>query len=326
MQVPAYLEGAIAPVFTAFNDDGTLDDAGQRHIMDALVDTGAVASMFIRSGMGQMYAFNVEDTKQLANNVVGYLKGKAHVLVGCSGEWDRNYEARPDRDTYIGQSIELAKYVDGIGADCAVLAIPEALVPNEGEAMGDMVYNYVKSVCDAVSCGVVLYQVPGIRPEYITSMETMVRLAKIDNLIGMKASNSDAAYIFDAVYATRDLDFGYIVGAETAWYAGLLAGSRGTIGQGCSVNPLVIKVAMERYDAGDLAGVVEAQQDINQLCYVSPNPVEFFKQQLIDAGKPLSLYARPAGNPYAPSGRAPMTREEYETFKAYFDNIMAKYQ
>ena len=43
MQVPDFVSGAIAPVFTAFNEDGTLDDAGQRNLMDYMVQAGGVS-------------------------------------------------------------------------------------------------------------------------------------------------------------------------------------------------------------------------------------------------------------------------------------------
>jgi len=92
--LPAYLRGPIANVFTAFNEDLTFDSVGQRAILDALVETGAVSAYFVRSGMGQMYTFDIDDVKAITRVACGHLENIGPVLVGVSGIWDRRPESR----------------------------------------------------------------------------------------------------------------------------------------------------------------------------------------------------------------------------------------
>lgn len=324
MEVPGYIFGCIAPTFTVFNDNGTLDDAGQRRLIDFMLESESISAFFIRSGMGQMYCFSMDDTKQIARNACAHLKGKAAVLIGCSGIWDRNYDKRPDPALYKQQAVELSRYAQDLGADGIVHTIPEGLVPPKGEAMDDFLVRYFEEICASVSAPVLIYQPPGTLPEYCVTPRSIARLAEIDNLAGMKVSTADGEYLFNLVRAVKDKKFGYIAGAETVFYAALAAGARACIGQGTSVNPQIIRAMLDRFLAGDLEGAMDAQEDTNELVYTCPNAVDFFKTYAVEKGYPMSLYARPSGNPYI-KDRVPITKEAYETFKRRYEELLAKY-
>ncbi len=325
MQVPDYVYGSIAPTFTVFNDDATLDSDGQRRFLDFMLESGAISAFFVRSGMGQMYTFDVEDTKELARTACGHLAGKAPALVGCSGIWNRDYDNRPDSKVFQAQALELSRFSEDLGADGVVHTIPEALVPEAGEAMGDLIVRYFTTICEAVRCPVLFYQPPGTREEYCLTPETLARLADIDNLVSGKVSSNDAYYLFELIRAVEGKDFGFIVGAETAFYAGLVAGAKACIGQGATVNPQTIKAVADRFLAGDLAGAVKAQEDTNLLVRECPNAVDFTKMYATEKGYPVGLRARSmSSNPYL-KDREPLSRGEYEAFKVVYEETMAAY-
>lgn len=327
MKVPGYVRGSIAPVFTAFNEDGTLDDAGQRNLMDYMIEAGGVSAYFIRCGMGQMFTFGMDDSKQLIQNVCAHVGSQVPVLAGCSGIWDRNYEKRPDPKVFLAQAIELSQFAEQVGAAGVVHTIPEAVVPPAGMNMEDFLVDYYGKICAAISIPVFIYQSPGTLPEYCVTRKSLARLAEIDNLIGIKVSSPDGALIFDLCYAVRDKQdtFAYIVGAETGFLSGLMVGSKACIGQGATLNPKVISTVGERYRAGDLEGAIEAQNDVNLLVYECPNAIEFFKTYVNEKGYPIQVCSRgTGGNPYE-TKRTALSREQYETFKKYFEATLAKY-
>ena len=325
MQVPEFIQGSIAPVFTAFNEDGTLDDAGQRNLMDYLLEAGGVSAYFIRCGMGQMFTFDMDDTKQLAKNVCEHMAGKGPVLLGCSGIWDRNYEKRPDPDVFLKQAIELTQYAEEVGASGAVHSIPEALVPAEGQSMDDFNVEYFSTVCAATKLPVFIYQTPGTLPEYSVTRNSLAQIADIDTMAGIKVSTADGAFIFDMCQAVKGKDFAYIVGAETAFYAGMMAGSRACIGQGATMNPKTINAIRDRYLAGDVQGAVQAQYDTNMLVYECPNPVDFFKMYVTEKGYPVGTYARGmGGSPYVKE-RKELAPDQYEAFKKYYEATVENY-
>ena len=324
MKVPDHIRGSIAPTFTAFNEDGTLDDQGQRNFLDFLEAQGGISCYFIRAGMGQMYAFNVDDVKQLTTNVCTHLNGAKPVLVGCNGHWNRDYSKRPDEKVFIQQGIDLCKFAQDAGAAGVVHTIPEALEFNgrSGEAL---FLDYFETMCNAIDIPLYIYQPPGSKPEYHLTAELVSKLAEIDNLCGAKVSSPDGELFFNLAYATRDQDFEYIIGCETAFYAGLYAGSRAVIGQGAILNPHVLNAVLECYERGDRDGALAAQASVNALCYGCGNPVDFLKRYATEKGYPIKPCFRTMNpNPYGTDPK-PLTDEAYREFKALYEAELEKY-
>lgn len=325
MKVPEFNYGAIAPTFTIFNEDGSFDPAGQCRFLDFLLELGGINAFFLRSGMGQMYTFSMEDTKAMARAACRHLAGKAPALIGCSGIWDRNYDRLPDPAVYLEEALELSKYAADQGAAGVVFTIPEGLTPAEGQSIEDLTVGYFEKVCAGVSCPVFFYQPPQTRAAYCLTPRTLSRMADVDNLVGGKVSSRDAQYLFDLIWAVKDKEFGFIVGAESAFYAGLVVGARACIGQGCTVNARIVKAVADRYFAGDLEGAVAAQADVNGIVSVSPNPVDFIKRMAAEKGYPVGMHARKMeNNPYM-EDRAPITGREYEAYKVIWEETLARY-
>jgi len=315
----------MAPTFTVFKENGSLDPDGQIKLLEYMINKGAISAFFIRSGMGQMYAFSFEEVKQLAEIACKVVKGYSAVLIGCSGIWDRNYDRRPSRKKYTQEAIELSRFAEGIGADGAVLTIPEALLPEGNETIADLIYDYFETVCSAVNIPVLFYQPPGTRPEYCLTPELLKKLSKIDNLVAGKVSIADGGYLFDLARVVRNENFSLIVGNETIFYAGLMLGCRACIGQGTTLNPQIIHAMVKRYESGDLEGCMQAQEDVNILVRKCPNAVEFFKRYITEQGYPVSEFPRTIeNNPYF-ENRERLSMQEYEAFKHIYESILARY-
>ena len=323
--IPEFIHGAIAPVFTACNQDGTLDDDGQRAILDYLIETDAVSAAFIRCGLGQLFTFDEADTRQLTKTTCEYLDGKLPVLAGTMGVWDRNRDAMPDGAAYLDQGIELSKYAESVGAAAVVHTMPEPVRAAAGQTAADAIVGYFEAIAGAVSVPVLIYQNPGTVEEYCVDEELVCRLADISGVAGMKLSSASAEYIFNLTYALKGKDFGFIVGAETAFLAGLVTGGRACIGQGATINPQTIKAVSDRYAAGDLPGAIEAQYSTNMLVQKAPNCVAFFKRWLAEKGYNVQPFSRSmSNNPYA-EARKELTQEEYDAFKPILEAELAKY-
>lgn len=324
MKVPDHIRGSISPTFTAFNEDGTLDDQGQRNFLDFLERQGGINAYFIRAGMGQMYSFSVDDVKQLTTNVCSHLKGKKPVLVGCNGAWNRDYTKRPDPDVFIKQGIELGRFAEDAGAAGVVHTIPEAF-SLEGTSREALFLHYFGTLAEAVDLPLYIYQPPGSKAEYHLTGPLLAKLAEIDNVCGAKVSSPDAELIFNLTYTTRAQEFSYIVGCETAFYAGLYAGARAAIGQGTILNPHILNAVQDRYDKGDREGALAAQESVNALCYGCGNPVDFLKRYSTEQGFPIKGCFRSMNpNPYG-TDPVPLSDEAYSRFKAQYEAEIGKY-
>jgi dihydrodipicolinate synthase/N-acetylneuraminate lyase len=323
--VPKYVYGAISNVFTAWHEDGQFDPDGQRALLDFLLGSGGISAYFVRSGMGQMYAYEYDDIVAMADVACAHMDGKAPVLVGTAGVWDKNYDARPDPAAFTRQAIELSKHAEGAGAAGVVHTMPEAIAPNAGETEADVTLRYFEAINAAVSIPIFIYQPGNTRPEYCVDMELVAKLADFPNVKGMKLSTNDAKYTCDIYYAVKDKDIGMICGAETSFLAALYVGAKACIGQGCTVNPIIVKALQDCYVADDRDGAVEAQRSLNLLCDESTAAVEWLKRYAAEQGYPVKPFHRiMKSNPNFDVPN-PLSQEAYETFKCLRDKELAKF-
>jgi dihydrodipicolinate synthase/N-acetylneuraminate lyase len=148
----------------------------------------------------------------------------------------------------------------------------------------------------------------------------------MSNVKGMKASTTNAHYIFNTTWALKDKDdFAFISGAESAFLTGLVTGSKAVIGQGATINPKILSAIQTRYEANDLAGAIEAQRSTNLLCEECENPVEFFKRYATESGFPVQSYRRGTGKDAYGIGDVTLSQEEYDTFKTLLESESAKF-
>lgn len=323
--VPEFVHGAIAPVFTAFDPEGRFDENGQRAILDHLVETHAVSAYFVRSGLGQMYTFDENEVRRMAEVACSHMQGRGPVLVGTTGIWNRDRSALPDPVVFTKQAVELSKFAVDQGAAAVVHTMPEAIAPKEGQLCSDVVMAYFETINNAVSVPILIYQPPGTDPRYCVTDELVQRLADLPNIKGMKLSTNDAEYISEINYALTGRDFGFIAGAETAFLAALVCGARACIGQGATINPAIIKAVQERFSQGDLQGAIEAQHSVNLLVKKSPHCVVFYKRWIAEKGYVVHPYQRPTDTQLYGTAQPQVTQEEYNSFKCLLEGELGRY-
>lgn len=261
---PTFLTGVIAPMFTPRHADGSLDLPGARTMVRWLKDRKCVSSVFARSGVGEMYAFTVEEARRFIDAVVDAASGEIGVLAGCAGEFDGNPEHRPDRARYTAQAIELAQFAQQRGANAVVLVLPSALRPEPDVPLEDIIFNYYKAVNDAITVPIVIYQPPGMLSEYCMTPSLMRRLLTLPRIGGMKLSTTDHA-VFDPICKIVAYSgFGMIAGAEHFYLDALEQGAVGVIGGGCNTHPEMIYAVGDHFKAGRLERAREVQRDVNE--------------------------------------------------------------
>lgn len=323
--IPSFVRGPIANVFTCFNQDLTIDEAGQRNFIDFLKESNCISAYFVRSGMGQMYAYQYDEVKQMAKLACDHIGAQAPVLVGTSGIWDHNYDKRPDAATFTREACELSKYAEDCGAAGVVHTMPEAIVPKAGETIADVTMRYFETVCASVKIPVFLYQPPVTKKEYCVTIDLIRKLADIPNAAAIKVSSDSAQILLDLNWAIRGKDFAYIQGNECAFYTALGMGAKAVIGQGCCVNPSVLVALQDRFEKGDFAGAMDAQRSINYLVETSVCTVEWLKRYATEKGFPMQPYARDmANNPYY-THPAPLTDDQYKGYKVILEAELEKY-
>lgn len=327
--VPACIRGVISPLFTPFRADRSIDYSAVPSLVQYLVDTRAVSSIFARSGVGQIFTFTVGETREFGRRVRDAAGDRAAVVLGCPGEWlDRSPGARPDPERYLAQGIELTQDAATYGIDAAVHPLPVALLPEPGEPVADLVFRYYRTINDAASLPVVIYQQPGTPLEYCLTPDLIARLAALDRVIGAKVSSEDPAVMDPLLAASQGTTFRMICGHERYYLRGLEQGAVGVIGQGGMGAPEVQYAVQERYRAGDLAGAREASDDVAATMRITEGLSRSvaYKQYVRRKGVLIEPYERGACEPYDQGTSEPYPDDVIDRVEQAMDAMRTKYR
>ena len=261
---PAFLTGVIAPMFTPVDRDRRLSIPGIHGMVDYLAGTGAVNTIFARSGMGQMFSFTAAEAMILAEAALDAARGRINVIAGASGiRTDIVAPGGPvcDPERYLEQAAMLTQRMEQLGVQAAVHVMPEAYTPRQDENTEDAFYRYFRTVHDAASIPVVIYQPGSTRPENRMTPALLSRLLKLPRIAGMKVSTSSDEVFGPLADTVRGTAFALIAGDETYYLKALSQGACGVIGEGCNMWPWILRGLAECFRAGDLDGARRAEAD-----------------------------------------------------------------
>lgn len=319
-------KGIISPLFTPFDREGRIDEAGAANAVRWLVDRKIVSGVFCRSGMGQMFTFSMDDARKLIRAVVQAAAGRLTVYANCSGEWRRDENApKPDPKQYTDQSIELTAYAKEQGADAAVFVMPMALAERADMPTEEMIFQYFQTVAKSADIPMFIYQAPGLDPQYNMTPSLLKRLlTEVPGIRGMKVSTNKHEFFDPLAEAARGFDhFSMIAGAEHFYLEALPLGAKGCIGGGCMTHPEMIFAIEHYYRQGDTAAAQQAHDDTYRTLRaqgeLKVNNSVAGKLYISAKGYPCQPYQRPVGSPLP-------TAEQMAAYTALLDGSVASYR
>lgn len=165
------------------------------------------------------------------------------------------------------EAIELTQHAKDAGADAALVVMPYYNKPNQ-EGM----YLHFARLAE-IGIPIFIYNIPG-RSIVDMTPETMGRLAKLDNIIGVK----DATAQLDRVSMQRmtcGKDFIQLSGEDGTALAQMAHGGRGCISVTANVAPKLCSQFQEACLGGDFGAALEIQDRLMPLhiaLFVEPSP------------------------------------------------------
>jgi 4-hydroxy-tetrahydrodipicolinate synthase len=252
------LKGSNVALPTPFRD-GKVDEAALRRMVSANVK-GGTSALLVLGSTGEAPTMRDEERAVVIRTTVEAAAGRIPVVVGCG--------------TYSTETtIRLTEEAKSAGADFALVITPYYNKPSQ-EGM----YQHFKAVSDAVDVPIVLYNNPG-RCAVDLSVETIVRLARLRNIVGLKDSNPD---IRRPIMLRRALgkEFLLISGDEPTGLAYMLAGGDSFYNTVGSAIPSRMTRIYRKWDEGDLLGAMELHRQIMPLvfamyCETNPVPLKY---------------------------------------------------
>lgn len=294
------ITGSMVALVTPLLADGAIDWAALDALIDWHVDAGTDAIVAVGT-TGESATLTVAEHSQVIARVVAHSAGRVKVIGGTGAN-------------STAEAIELTRQAKDAGVDACLLVTPYYNKPTQ-----EGLYQHYLAIAEAVDIPQILYNVPG-RTACDMLNETVLRLADVDNLIGIKD-------------ATGDIPRGTLLAAELgdrmAVYSGddatacalMLAGGKGTISVTANVAPAQIAAMTHAALAGDADKAQELDAPLAALhrdLFLEANPIPvkwaMWAMGKIDSGIRLPL--TPLAEQYRPNVLAALAAANIPTERA----------
>jgi len=167
------------------------------------------------------------------------------------------------------EAIELTAAAKGAGADACLLVVPYYNKPTQ-----EGLYLHFKAIAEAVAIPQLLYNVPG-RTACDLMAETVIRLATIDNIVGIKEATGDIDRA-RALIAGCPEDFAVYSGDDLTAIELMLCGGKGNISVTANVVPADMHRLCQEAVAGNEAEARLLQEKLlplHRALFIESNPI-----------------------------------------------------
>jgi 4-hydroxy-tetrahydrodipicolinate synthase len=237
------LSGVIPPMITPLTATRELDTDGLEGLVHHLIE-GGVSGLFVLGSSGEGPWLTLAQQRRVIEETVRVVAGRVPVLAGVL-------------EPSTTRVLEAVEQAEAAGAAAVVVASPYYFTADDAAQ-----FHHFKTIVNASSLPVVLYNIPGMTHNPI-SAATVQRLLDIDTIIGIKDSSGDSAG-FAELMDLKKLrpDFRILQGAETKAAEALLAGADGLVSGLANLAPEVFARMVRANAEGDLATVAACQEKV----------------------------------------------------------------
>jgi len=268
------LRGSIVALVTPMHEDGSVDYAALRNLVDWHVAEGTDCIGVVGT-TGESPTVDVEEHCEIIRIAVEQAAGRVPVMAGCGGN-------------STAEAIALAQYARKVGADCQLQVVPYYNKPGqEGQ------YRHFAAIAEASGdLPIMLYNVPG-RTVADLQHATVLRLAQLPGIFGIKEATGN---LERAQWLIREVPegFGVYSGDDATAVALMLLGGHGNVSVTANLAPRLMHALCMAALAGDVAQARRLQQQLLPLhrqlfVEANPIPVKWAVQRLGRCGGTLRL-------------------------------------
>lgn len=249
------IQGSIVALVTPMNEDGSVDKDSLKKLVEFHIEQGTDSLVAVGT-TGESATLDENEHCDVIKTIVDYVNGRIPVIAGTGANSTR-------------EAIELTERAKAVGADACLLVTPYYNKPTQ-----EGLYLHHKAVAEAVDIPQILYNVPG-RTACDMLPETVARLAKIDNIVGVKEATGD----LQRVKQIRDLtgvDFALYTGDDATSCEFCLLGGNGSITVTGNVAPKLVHDMITAAIKGDRAGaeaIDQKLQGLHKTLFIQSNPI-----------------------------------------------------
>src|SRR5690554_4357345 len=163
--------GIIPPMITPFDDIEKVDCQVLKKMTDYLIKAG-VHGVFPLGSTGEGYGIDFEEKKKVIETVMEATDKRVPVYAGTGAITTK-------------EAVKLTKMATDIGVDALSVITPYFISPGEEE-----LFLYFQEIASNTDLPIILYNNPG-RTGVDMSTDLIIRLSRIDNIVGIKDSSGD---------------------------------------------------------------------------------------------------------------------------------------
>jgi 4-hydroxy-tetrahydrodipicolinate synthase len=247
--------GSIVALVTPMHDDGSVDHAALRRLIDWHIAEGTDCIGVVGT-TGESPTVTVEEHLEVIRVAVEHAAGRVPIMAGAGGNSTQ-------------EAIELTRYARDVGADCTLQVVPYYNKPTQ-----EGIYRHFKAIAEAVDLPVVLYNVPG-RTVADMQHDTVLRLAQVPGIVGIKEATGN---IDRGAWLIKQAPKGFAIysGDDPTATALMLLGGQGNVSVTANVAPRAMHDLCMAAIAGDGKRAAELHMKLlplHSLLFVEPNPI-----------------------------------------------------
>ncbi|UPM41807.1 dihydrodipicolinate synthase family protein [Halocatena salina] len=226
---PLSLQGVIPPTITAFSADESVDLETTAAHARFVVDRG-VHGVFPLGTNGEFTLLTPEERTRVIEAVATEIDGEVPVIAGVGAP-----------STY--ETIDHVKRAANAGADGLVVVTPYYYPIDDDGAV-----EHYRRVAQSTSLPVYVYHIPS-KTGNALSRETLVEIAKLDGIAGLKDSSKDVPLLGQVVADAPNASF--FAGSDSLLVPGLDLGCCGLVSAVANAFPELVVELYDAYDDGD---------------------------------------------------------------------------
>jgi 4-hydroxy-tetrahydrodipicolinate synthase len=269
----------LTAMVTPFNDKGAVNYEQAKKLALALLDSGS-DGVVVAATTGESPTLVREEEARLFTEVKSALEGRGS-LIAYTGS------------NSTAEAVAATKAAEKIGVDACLSVVPYYNKPTQ-----EGIYRHFKAIADSTSLPIIMYNIPG-RVVIKMTVETIVRLSQIDNIVGVKEASGDMGLVAHTLN-NADKNFYIWSGNDNDTFPIMALGGYGTIGVTTHLVGKQIKQMMEAILNSKIAEAAAIHRHLLPLVdvlFIEPNPapVKYALNQVgFNVGKPRLPLVEPS--------------------------------
>ena len=248
------LTGSLVALITPMRPDGAVDEDAFANFVEWQIKQGTQGLVPVGT-TGESPTLSHAEHKRVVEIAIEVAAGRVPVIAGAGSNC-------------TAEAIELAQHAKDAGADAVLVVTPYYNKPTQ-----DGLYRHFTAIADTVEIPIIIYNIPP-RSVVDMSVETMGRLAKHRNIVGVKDATANLARPLHTSAACGD-SFVQLSGEDHTALAFLAAGGQGCISVTGNIAPAQCSAMHAAWAEGRVAEAMAIQRrlvPVHDAMFAESNP------------------------------------------------------